>query len=579
MAKPAQIQMEKISAQMRAGQFAGAAKTAGIAFKKFPKEIGFANAAGSAHAQAGNFPMAVTFFNKALVLAPGDPGTQDNLIRALIHAGRAEKALELINRLLEKRAEILPLLVLKANAEMALDRVADAIETTTGALGIAPNNAELWGLRGIAHDGLRQDEAAISDFQRAFDLAPQDPTPLVNMAEPLTRRHRTDEALATLKKALALRPDDLRARRFLAIQLAHDGNEAGANAEYLRLLKDDPLDVRSYRALVSSQSAEENASLAPQIDNALSKLPRKSEDHGALLITKGNLLFQKGDTDAASQALAEGNAIVAKNRPYNKAAAKTEFDTLIERFSTPPASPNTKENALRPIFVIGQPRSGTTLCEMILSGHPDVESCGEMETAARILDPAIAQGSFDPEVLEAGFLQDLPQHADTTRPFVDKMPSNYRLVGPLAETFPNARFVHVARDPRDVALSMWRVFFPSSALHYVFDLRAMAQQANLYRRYMNHWEALYADRILTLNYRDIVSDVEGASRTMADFCGLEWTAEMASPEENTAMVRTASLTQVRKGVHDKSVGGWRAMEGALQPFLDALDPELWADLE
>ena len=159
------------------------------------------------------------------------------------------------------------------------------------------------------------------------------------------------------------------------------------------------------------------------------------------------------------------------------------------------------------------------------------------------------------------------------------MPANYRFVGFLLHAFPEARIIHIARDPRDVALSMWRSFFPSAWMNFTFDLKAMAFSANLYKRYMQHWEKLYGDRVLTLNYRDIVSDVEAASQQLADYCGLDWVEEMAAPERNTARVRTASVVQVRQGVHKKSLGGWRAMEGALQPFIDGLDPELWPELE
>ncbi|SHK06419.1 Flp pilus assembly protein TadD, contains TPR repeats [Shimia gijangensis] len=579
MANPAQIQMQKITAQMRAGQFTGAAKTATAAFKKFPREIGFANAAGSAHAQAGNFPQAVSFFNKALALAPGDAGTQDNLLRVLVQAGRAEKALELVDRLLKKRDETVPLMILKANAEMALERFHDAIATTSQALESETKISEIWALRGAAHDCVREDDAAIADFQQAFDLAPSDPTPLVNMAEPLTRRHRTDDALAVLQQALQIRPSDLRARRFLAIQLAQAGQGEAAKAEYHRLIEADPLDAQSFRALVLAQTAEENTKLKPALEAALKQLPQKSEGQASLNFAMGNLLFQHKDYEGAASALARANSLTAKTRPFNKKVAEAEFETLTRKLtSTNDRDPEVKSMP-RPIFIIGQPRSGTTLCEMVLSAHPQVASCGEMEAASRVLDPALSKGAFDPVTLAAAFQDDLPEAALKVQAFVDKMPANYRYVDALLKTFPDAVFVHLTRDPRDVALSMWRNFFPNPWMNFTFDQRAMAYQANLYRRYMTHWQDLYPDRILTLDYKDIVSDIEGASREMAKFCGLDWIAEMAAPEKNTAMVRTASVTQVRQGVHQKSLGGWRRFEKALAPFCDALDPALWPDLD
>ena len=578
MVSPAQKQMEKITSQMRAGQFAAAAKTATAAAKKFPKEPGFANAAGSAHAQAGNFPLAISFFNKALTLVPGDEGTQDNLLRALIRAGRADKALEQVSKLLARRTNPTALLLLQANAQLALEDYDGVIATTSGLLEQG-DNAEALSLRAVAFDRSGQDDEAIADYARAFDLAPQDPTPLVNMAEPLTRRHRTEEALAVLHKALAMRPDDLRARRFLAIQLAQDGQSDEAKAEYHRILEADPLDGTTFRALVSAQTVEENARLKPALDAALKKLSRKDEGHIDLNLALGNLLFQQNDFEAAARALAIGNGLAAKTRPYSSKAAEAEFHALTNHNFADPATITAPDFQPRPIFVIGQPRSGTTLIEMILSAHPDVASCGEMVSANRVLIPAIADGAFSPEALRTAFAAELPEKALGKIAFVDKMPANYRFVGPLLEAFPNARILHITRDPRDVALSMWRNFFPDAWMNFTFDLGAMAHQANLYARYMAHWTALYPSHILTMDYSDVVRDVAGASRSMAAFCGLDWVPEMASPEKNTAMVRTASVTQVRQGVHQKSVGGWRQMEAALKPFNDALDPALWPDLE
>jgi len=175
-------------------------------------------------------------------------------------------------------------------------------------------------------------------------------------------------------------------------------------------------------------------------------------------------------------------------------------------------------------------------------------------------------------------MQALPDLPETASAFVDKMPANYRYVGFLASAMPQARFVWLQRDPRDVALSMWRAYFPRPAMGYTFDLEAMAQVANMHQQYMAHWQALFPDRILTIGYEDIVADVEAASRKLADFCGIDWVKEMAHPERNTSAVRGASVGQVREGVHRRSVGGWKRLEDQLQPFVDGLDKGLWADM-
>lgn len=570
--------MEKISTQMSAGKFDTAAKSATVAFKQFPGEIGFANAAGSAYARAGKFSQAVSFFYKASALAPGDLATQENLLRALIQAGRCEKALELIERLLKKRPNLVPLLILKANAEMRLNRIEDVVATTTLALDASPDTAEIYNLRGTAYERVGKNDAAISDFQRNSALAPLDSNPLVNMAEPLTSLHRPEEALAALQQAVKIQPSDMRAHRFLADQLSLMGKIDEAKVAYHRILRANPLDGNTIFQLVLLQTVEENATLMPLLEAALIKPPRKPEELAPLKFSMGNLLFQNGDFEGATTALAQANALKAKIQPFDMKASTNEFESITKLFDNRSSAELKNKATPHPIFVIGQPRSGTTLCEMILSAHPDIAGCGEMETAAKVLEGVLTNGAFDAAILEKSFREDLPPHATQKMAFVDKMPSNYRYVGALIEAFPNAKFVHLARDPRDVALSMWRMPFSTSGMAYTYDLRAMASQANLYQRYMTHWQKQYPDHILTMNYKDLVSDVEAASRELSAFCGIDFVDEMAAPEKNTAMVRTASQVQVRQKVHQRSDGGWRSMQSALRPFIDALDNDLWPGL-
>ena len=159
------------------------------------------------------------------------------------------------------------------------------------------------------------------------------------------------------------------------------------------------------------------------------------------------------------------------------------------------------------------------------------------------------------------------------------MPANYRLLGMMLHGIPGAKIINLERDPREVALSMWRQQFKADWMRFTTDMRHMALSANRYRRYINHWQSQFAGQFLTINYADVVSDVEKASKTMAEFCELEWVPEMMAPQKNKAQVRTASVTQVREGVHKKSVGGWRAMQDEMRDFTRNLDKDLWPELD
>ena len=580
MAGTVQQHAQKIMGLMNSGNFNAAAKAAKGAMKAFPREANFANLAGSALAQGGDGRGAIAMFTKALKLRPGDADMQNNLIQALIQTGQHAKAQELIDKLLPKRADPSALWFFKgASLSQSGDSQA-AITALTKAIESNPKHALAHNLRGIAHIAQSDEVSAIADFERAHALNPRDPDPLANIGLPLARLGRAEEALAAVEKALALNPNHVNALHRQAILLAEEGRIDEAIAAYHYLLTIDPLHAEGYAELAATQSPEANRALLPEILSAQKKLPAKSPLQADLDRAAGHIYFQLGEDAKAAAALARFNDRNAKARPYDSAAEAAECDRILAAFPLGMALPSGGDSAApTPIFVLGQPRSGTTLSEMILTAHPKVQSCGELDMARRLVAALEESGdAFDPAAFAAGFRAGMPPVEAEARAFVDKMPLNYRYIGYLLAAFPEAPIVHIARDPRDVALSMWRSYFPAGGMAFTFDQRAMARSANTYRRYMTHWQALAPDRILTLDYGEIVSDLPAAARRMADFCGLDWHDAMAAPEKNTAAVRTASVVQVRQGVHKRSLGGWRRMEDALRPFLEELDPALWPDL-
>lgn len=548
--------------------------------KAYPREAHFANLAGMATAQSGDPKGAITLFSKALKLAPGAQDTQNNLVQALLDANQHAKAREMIDKLIEKRPQPGALLYLRALSHMRTGEDSEAEDSATQAIDHLSDHAPSYNLRGVVRGRLGKELAAIEDFRRSHELNPRNPEPLANMAAPLARTHQTDKAFEALNKALSLAPNHVIALHRKAILLNEIGRKDEAIAAYHAVLAIDPLLADAYSELVLTQSADQNAELLPALKKASSKLPRKSPLQLQMNFALGNLYFKQGDYETAAHHLAAANAQTAAQRPYSASAADAEFEKIREMFpvnaSQQPTAPSQDPF---PVFVLGQPRSGTTLTEMILSTRADVAACDELPFVARQAEELLrTETQFDAAKFAEDFRTSMPSLPEGTVAFVDKMPTNYRFVGYILQAFPNARIVHIERDPRDVALSMWRVHFTSHWMNFAFELKAMAHNANLYRKYMTHWSAVAPDRILSINYADIVSDIDASSRRMADFCGLEWVQEMTRPDQNLSEVKTASVVQVREGVHTKSLGGWRRMEKALKPFTDALDPDLWPDL-
>ncbi|WP_428542238.1 tetratricopeptide repeat-containing sulfotransferase family protein [Profundibacter sp.] len=470
MATNAKALADKIMAQMQAGDFARAVKGTKTAHKKFPKEPYFANLAGMALAQAGNEREAALFFNKALRMAPKDQNYQNNLVQALVMSGQHEKAQALIGKLLAKRADTSDLYYQLAmsqmrsgNGDMALDSLVKALEAN-------PSHAKAHNLRGIIYSEMGRDADAVADYEASLAIAPDNPETLANLSLPLSRLNREEEGLTALERALRINPSHLASMQRYASQLNELGRKEEAKAALHTLSAAYPAQGDAMHQLAQIQTAEENAALLPLIEKALAKMPNNAPDRVALNFALSVIHWQAGDIVAAARALKAANGQYARQHPFDMARETQEMADILALFpiGSPPAISRSADGPT-PVFVIGQPRSGTTLTEQILTLHPEVAGFGELATAGRLVESVLQGGQgFDPEGFAADYIQSLPDLPETASAFVDKMPANYRYVGFLASALPQARFVWLQRDPRDVALSMWRAYFPRPAMGYTF---------------------------------------------------------------------------------------------------------------
>ena len=575
---------DRIMAQLNAGQFKAAFKTARAATKQFPKEAYFHNLAGLAQARMGDERTAITHFRQALKLAPGNRDVQNNLVQALISTGQNKRALSLLDKLRDKRPDKAHVLFLSGMARMRDGDHAGALGDLDAAIAHDPRHAAALNLRGVVRVELRQETQALDDYRASLDIEPDAPDTLSNISLLLGRMDRVEEAFAASEKALAINPNHFPALEGYSILLNQMGRRDEAIAAYERMLALVPHHAESLFELSHLLAPEHHDDIMARVDTALGKSRKGAPGFGFLALAKAHLLDRAGETGAADDWYRKGNESFAHQRPFSTDLATTERDAVLALFpdGTPLPQAPVPDGAPRPVFILGLPRSGTTLTEQMVSAHPQVHGAGELALAGRLGRDHIDSGApFDAAAAERfaqAYRAELPDMPAGTRAFVDKMPSNYRFVGMLLAAFPDCVIVHMRRDPRDVGLSMWRTYFSSPAMSFTYDQAAIAAQINLYRDYMDHWQARFGDRIVNIDYADLVADPEAESKRLAQVCGLSWVPEMAQPERNRRTVRTASVTQVREGVHTRSVGGWRAHRAALTTLLDGIDPARWPDL-
>ena len=568
---------------LQAGQYKQAHKQARTMIRQHPKSPVPLNLAGVALGALQKPREALDMFTRAARLDPAFHDARKNLAQTYLVLGQADKAQKLLVPLSAAMPGDFGVWYLLAQARAATGQTAAAIAAATSAIAIAPRQASGYRLRALLRVQNGRIGEAIEDYEAALEIAPEDVDTLTNISLPLARHLRSDDALARVRRAVELAPGHIPARVRLAMQLSEMGRTEDAIAEYRRILSLEPGQADAIERLSQLLPSDQTEEIAAQARTALKSASRGGEARAALNYALALIERGQGNEEEAARQLAQANRDMARLLPYDGAADRALHDQLKARFAEPFAPGDTATAATPvPIFVVGLPRSGTTLVEAMLGRHPEVVALGERAEPGFLLKPLIDSGlPFDAAAIAEFIDEDrrlLPQPAQQARAYVDKMPENYRLTGFLKAAYPHCRIVNVRRDPRDVALSMWQAHFSGAALSYTYDLAAMAQRFNLYGAMMAHWHRVLEGAILDLRYEDVVADVTAASRTLAQFCDLEWVPEMAEPHLGEGQVLTLSANQLRRPVHARSVGRWKAHEAELAEFMAGLDPQVWPEI-
>lgn len=274
-----------------------------------------------------------------------------------------------------------------------------------------------------------------------------------------------------------------------------------------------------------------------------------------ILFSLGNILNDCGRFDEAYLSFKKGNRL--KKAEYDR---KREVKTLegmkrifnINDFAIAMKVARTDNNIVSPIFIIGMPRSGTSLVEQILSSHSKIKGKGELSCAGENTFICDSLTDLDAEAFDRAWGGYLECAKINSGYFTDKMPANYAMVGSLALMFPNAKFVNVQRNDDDLAVAIWTTDF-ASPHPYAYALGDIRFKAEAYKQYIDHWRSIGVD-ILDIKYEDVVTDTENAVNRMFEYIGLDVEEQCYSPHSSKRVVATASWAQVREPIHSKSIG-------------------------
>jgi hypothetical protein len=447
-------------------------------------------------------------------------------------------------------------------------RLADAEIFYRQALAAQPNNANALNLLGIVAHQMASVKLVAAREQRA----------------------KLDEAIALYRQAIRIKPNYAEAHANLGVALEQQGKLEDAREAFEKAIEAAPARAATYRLLSAvKQFTAADPHIASMENMARGMTSLSPDEQIDLRFALGKAYRDLGDHAKSFYHLFEGNALKRKRIVYDEQAMLATFDRIRAVFTSKHMRDHEGSGYASsvPVFIVGMPRSGTTLIEQILASHPQVFAAGEVmdlpRVAASVCEPPGATVPYPEMVpsmtadrfkaLGAAYLQRLTARAPTAFCITDKLPGNFRLLGLIHLALPNARIIHVRRDPIDTCLSCFSRLF-TGLQPFAYDLGELGRFYRAYESLMAHWRAvLPAGVMLEVQYEDLVADFAPQARRIVAYCGLEWDERCAAFHETQRPVRTASATQVRQPLYRSAVGRAQPYAAMLGPLIEALRTE------
>lgn len=574
---------------------------------------------GLAYYDIGDLSEAEASQKRALALNPDLIAALNNLGSIARDNEDSEGAISFYRRVLDLRPDYLESVNNLISVMIEAEELEEARDFADDCLGKGYISAELHRNRGRLHVLQSEWDEAECCFRNAISLDEKKPEAYVGLAQVLIEKNLHELALVEAEKAQHLDPGHAPAYHYIAVCKSHLGDlEAGfANYEKTLELKPDfsatmialgHLEMEqgnfdAARSWFNKAAERDKARLNAQI--ALVKLDKVTEDNldfqglVAALPEADKMLPEQSVSyhyalgkcyedlkryDSAFEHFAKGAAIKRSIIDFDADQIEETADDLITAF-TPELVEKLHQSSVdssQPIFVVGMPRSGTTLTESILASHSDVFGAGELNYLHKLFTDQLRGGNkktgsliaalSDQELSKRAqrYVQRLDAHAPGKPYIVDKMPANFLMVGLIHAIMPNARIVHVARNPLDTCLSCFTRVFQRSQLHS-YDQIELGRYFNAYARVMQHWkEVLPAGSFHTIHYESLIDDIEFEARRLIAYCGLEWDNRCLEFYKGARRVRTASVHQVRQPLYSSSKEKWRNYESHLAPLIETI---------
>lgn len=495
-------------------------------------------------------------------------------------------------------------------------RLPEALSLTLGIVREAPHNEVAWFLLGLIYTGTGQAQEAIHAFSKILALFPDhgaawahlaslfaqqgdikqaeraieqaisfddnDANSYQMIAKALTILERHQESLLWYQRASACHPEHIGFLTNQAICQMYLGNIVAARNTLMSVLARAPQFAQAHWLLAGLATAE-NDEHVKQMQHLLSQFHYPEEEQAFLHYASGKAFEDLNQWPKAFAAFSQGAKVKRSTLFYDEAAEAECFRILIEKCSIEWFQQGHSQSECSPIFILGQPRSGTTLVDRVISAHSSITSAGELrqlDQAIRRLTqkashpqycPSLAMAipRIDSQQLADAYASQLPQHLQSVTHFTDKHPANFVYLPLILRAFPNARVVHLRRNPVDACFSNFKQLY-TSAYPHSYELKTLARHYARYDAMMNTWRERFGDRFYDVQYENFVKDIRTQTEKLFCFLGHPLEEQCINFHKQASPVSSASAVQVRQPVHTGSIGRWRRYEKELQPLIEEL---------
>lgn len=546
------------------------------------------NNLGNALRALGRFDEAIDHYQRAILLREQYPEAYNNMASVLRDQGQTAEAEHAYRRAISQRKDYIEAYVNLSVLLDATDRGDEALRLLSEALKI--NARHLGTLLQVARVQLRKTnhEQAEQAARLALQSDPNSAEAFAILAQVLHETDRLPEALKACEAALRLKPTLIETNSLYGVLLKSVGRLEEAGKQFERTLELAPNAFGVYANLADLQKfTADNPHL-----KAMEKVFAEAADPGSdrympLHFAIGKAYDDIGEYQKAFAHFKTGTTIKRGKLNYDEAQTLAFFDAIesvfSESFMKNPPYPGKPTEV--PVFIVGMPRSGSTLVEQVLSNHPGTYGAGEIKEFSRQLNmlrgrfpglpryPQIVQKMNPPQLnmLAEGYLNKLVALAPNAPRITDKLLTNYYFVGLLHMLFPKAKFIHTRRNPVDTCLSAYTKLFKDDMPHS-YDLGELGRYYRKYDALMAHWERVLPPGVMkTVVYEDVVDDLPKMARELISFIGLPWDDACLTFHESSRPVKTASVVQVRQPVYSSSVGRWKRYGDELKPLVEALN--------